>query len=342
MKALFVAEVGDEPKLEIREIPIPVPGNNEVLLKVASAGMCSHDVAIMRGLLRRGVDHNIILGHEIAGTVEGKGSNTDGVVLGDPVVTTLTVYCGECDHCVAGHDYRCRKALGLGHSIHGGFAEYIVVPKQCILPVPTGISLTKASIIACPMGVAFKALKDVAQLQFGETVLVTGAGGGLGVHTSQIAKALGAKVIASTFSEEKLALLERFTPGEVILGGELDFSEIVMALTEDRGVDIIIDTVGSAVFNSAIRSLGQFGRMVLLGEIEGGHTYFNLPDLIFRDASVTGSTGANISHIRGVMELMMGDKLESIISHKVPLEEATEAYFLIHRRESFGRVVLVP
>jgi acryloyl-coenzyme A reductase len=342
LKALFVKEPGDDPELEIREVETPSPGPSEVLVKVASAGVCSHDVAIMRGLLRRGVNHDIILGHEIAGTVESVGSDVEGLAAGDAVVSTLTVFCGKCDRCLSGHEYRCRTGHGLGHAVNGGFAEFIALPERCLIPLPQGITAEQASIVACPMGVALQALKDVARVQPGETVLVTGAGGGLGIHALQIATALGAQVMAATYSEDKLMLLEKYAPGQVILGGELDFAELVMAFTEDQGVDVVIDTVGSAVFHSALRSLGQFGRMVVLGEVEGGRVSFNLTELVFRDASVTGSSGASKAHISQVLDLIEGGKLEPVISHRVPLADARDAYHLVRDRESIGRVVLIP
>ena len=342
MKALFVKTPGDDPELDLRDVETPVPGHGEALVKVSSAGVCSHDVAIMRGLLRRGVDLDVILGHEISGIVDAVGSEVEGIAVGDAVVSTLTVFCGECDRCLSGHEYRCRTGHGLGHGVNGGFAEYMVLPERRLIPLPEGVSVEQASIVACPMGVALQALKDVARVRPGETVLVTGAGGGLGIHALQIAAALGAQVMGATYSEDKLTLLERFAPGQVILGGELDFSELVLAFTEDQGADVVIDTVGSAVFYSALRSLGQFGRMVLLGEVEGGRVSFNLTEVIFRDAAIRGSSGASKAHITQVLDLILDGKLEPVISHRVPLSDAKDAYHLVRDRESIGRVVLVP
>ena len=342
MKALFINNPGDDPELELREIETPAPGPGEALVKVASAGVCSHDVAIMRGLLRRGVDLNVILGHEISGTIASVGPDVEGLTTGDTVVSTLTVFCGKCDRCLSGREYRCRTGHGLGHAVNGGFAEYIVLPERCLIPLPEGVTVEQASIVACPMGVALQALKDVARVQPGETVLVTGSGGGLGIHALQIASALGTQVMAETYSEDKLMLLDRFAPGQVILGGELDFSELVLAFTEDQGVDVVIDTVGSAVFYPALRSLGQFGRMVLLGEVEGGRVSFNLTEVIFRDASILGSSGASKAHMTQVLDLIGEGKLEPVISHQVPLADAKNAYHLIRDRESVGRVILVP
>ena len=156
-----------------------------------------------------------------------------------------------------------------------------------------------AALLGCPIGVALRAVRDVARVQPGETALITGAGGGLGVHAAQIAAALGARTLAVTGSPEKIDLLENAAPCEVVLSDpELDFSEIALALTEDVGVDVAIDTVGSATFRSALRSLAQYGRMTLLGEIAGERVSLNLAEILFRDATITSSTGANPSDIR--------------------------------------------
>ena len=342
MKALFVKTPGEEPELELREVDTPYPDADQVLVRVASAGLCNHDVAIMRGVLRRGVDHDVVLGHEISGTVEATGPDVTGVQVGDAVVSTLTVFCGVCERCVNGREYRCYQGQGIGHAVNGGFAEFVTLPGRCLVKLPSGFELASASILACPMGVALHALRDVARVKPDDVVLVTGAGGGLGVHALQLAVTLGARAMAATSSPEKLDELEKYAPGDVVLGGELDFSEIVLALTEDRGVDVVVDTVGSATFASSLRSLAQFGRLVTLGEVEGKRVSFNLAEIIFRDAAVLGSSGASRSDIVEVVRLVAEGKVTPVISHRVPLADALDAYRLVRERRSLGRVVLVP
>jgi D-arabinose 1-dehydrogenase-like Zn-dependent alcohol dehydrogenase len=342
VKALFVKTPGEEPELDLREVDTPSPVADQVLVRVASAGLCSHDVAIMRGVLRRGVDPDVVLGHEIAGTVEETGPDVTGLRAGDAVVSTLTVFCGVCERCVDGREYRCYQGQGIGHAVNGGFAEFVALPERCLVKLPSGLTPETASILACPMGVALQALRDVARVKPDDVVLVTGAGGGLGVHALQLATVLGARAMAATSSPEKLEELEGYAPGDVVLGGELDFSEIVLALTEDRGADVVIETVGSATFASSLRSLAQFGRLVVLGEVEGDRVSFNLAEVIFRDAAVLGSSGASKAHIAEVVRLVAEGAVKPVISHRVPLAEALDGYRLVRQRRSLGRVVLVP
>ena len=342
MKALFVKEPGPTPELEVREVVAPEAGPNDVVIQVQAAGLCGHDIAIMTGLLRRGVDHSVILGHEVSGTVAQLGSDVTGLSEGTPVVASLTASCGRCDRCRSGLDYRCRNGSGVGHGVNGGFAEYIRLPATSVTPLPAGLDLLGASLIACPIGVAVRAAKSVASVSAGESVLVTGAGGGLGVHAVQVAGALGAQVFAATSSPDKLDTLDSYAPGGAILGGELDFSELVLAFTEDQGADVVIDTVGSATFRSAIRSLSQYGRMVLLGEVAGARTQLNLTDIMFRDAAIYGSTGANRPDIEAAIEMAASGAVEPVVHAAMPFEDAAEAVALVTSRQVTGRIALTP
>ena len=341
MKALFVREPGTPPEFEIRDVPEPSARAGQVVVRVEAAGLCGHDIAIMSGLLRRGVDLDVVLGHEIAGRIAEVGEGVDGLSVSDPVVASLTAFCGECDRCRAGLDYRCRFGRGIGHGVNGGFAEYVRLPARSVTWIPHGMDMTGAALLACPIGVCVRAA-SIAKVQTGEVALVTGAGGGLGIHALQVVSAMGSQVFAATSSPEKLDVLERFAPGSVILGGELDFSELVLAFTEDEGADVVIDTVGSATFGSSLRSLAQYGRMVLLGEVAGGRARIGLTDIMFRDATIHGSTGASIPDIRRAIELVESGQVEPVVHASLPLEEAGEAVRLVTEREALGRVVLRP
>ncbi len=343
MRALYVAEAAREPVLEVRDVPTPEAGADEVVVEVAAAGLCGHDIAIMTGLLRRGVDHGVVLGHEVSGRIAQVGDGVEDLSVGDAVVASLTAACGACDRCAAGVDYRCRNGSGVGHGADGGFAEYVRLPAVSVTPLPDGVDLASACLIACPIGVAARAAKSVARMRPGETALVTGGGGGLGIHAVQVANALGAaQVFAATSSPEKLDAIDRYAPGGAILGGELDFSELVMAFTYDEGVDVVIDTVGSATFRSALRCLSQYGRMALLGEVEGGRASLSLTDIMFRDAAILGSTGASKPDIEAAVQMVASGAVEPVIGEAVALEDAAGAVATVARREVVGRVALTP
>lgn len=342
MKALVLESPGEEPSLAVKEVAVPDLGPRDVLVKVAACGLCHHDVAVMQGLLRRGVKPQIVLGHEISGRVSEVGDSVTAAKPGDPVTSTLTTFCGQCTRCLRGREYRCYRAQGIGHAVDGGFAQFVKLPETSLVPIPEDVDLEEAAIFACPMGVVLQALQDVARVQPSETVLVAGSGGGLGVHAIQIASALGARVLAATTSPHKVERLERLGTSEVILADELDYSEFALALTEDQGVDVVVNTVGSALFRSSLESLAQFGRMALLGEVTGDRVSLNPAEILFRDATVVGSTGAGRRHIIRVAEMVHSGLIKPVISQRFALQEAATAYRLMREKKTFGRVVLVP
>ena len=343
MKALVLKPSGENPRLQLRDVAVPTPGDNDVLVRVAACGICYHDVAVVDGTLRRGVKPDVILGHEVSGVVSAVGDAVTSVRPGDRIVAALTSFCRQCPRCESGNEYRCLYGRGFGHALDGGFAQYMSVPQSSVLPIPNSLDLVRASLLACPIGVAVSAIEDAARLQSGETALVVGAGGGLGIHLAQVAAGLGARVLAVTTSPEKLGDLESLPGVETILAdGELDFSEIVLALTEDNGADVVLNPVGSALFGSCIASMAQFGRMVVLGEIAGRAARLNLAELLFRDATVTGSTGASPRNIRRAIDLVASGKVQPVVSRQFAFDEAQEAIDGMRAAAVFGRVALIP
>ena len=212
---------------------------------------------------------------------------------------------------VWGREHRCRNGEGIGHGRNGGFAEYVTVSQHSLVKLPDGLELTSAALLACPAGVALQALTAV-EASAGETVVVTGAGGGLGVHAVQFAAALGARTLAVSSSPHKAQAIARYGADEVIEAGELDFAEIVMALTADEGADVVIDTVGAATLHSSLCSLAQYGRLALLGEVGGeGSLRGVIPEIVFRDARVMGVSGVSRSTLEQTVALDCGGEAEA-------------------------------
>jgi D-arabinose 1-dehydrogenase-like Zn-dependent alcohol dehydrogenase len=358
MRALVLEQPGRPPTLSVREVPLPTPGPGEALVEVAACGFCHHDLLVMAGVLRRGVKPEVVLGHEIAGVVVQLGEEVTGLQAGDHVVSLLTNACGRCDRCQQGREHRCRQGVGIGHGRDGGFAEYVAVAEASLVAIPKSLDLTSAALLACPLGVVLQAMQQVARLRPGETVLVTGAGGGLGAHAVQLGAALGGRVLAVTSSPEKATALAQLGAAEVVevrasppgplsiadgegVGGEaLDFSEVVLALTQDQGADVVIDTVGSPLFPSTWRSLAQYGRLVLLGEVTGRPVELSLAEVIFRDARILASSGVSRSLVHQVAGLVSLGSVRPVVSRVLPLEEAAAALELVASRRVLGRVVL--
>ena len=337
---------GTPPSLSVVDLAVPTPGPGEALVRVAACGFCHHDRLVMAGTLRRGVARGVVLGHEIAGVVEEVGDGVTRVRPGDRVVSLLTNACGECDRCREGREHRCHNGEGIGHGRNGGFAEFVAVSQHSLVALPDGLELTAASLLACPAGVALQSLTAV-EVSEGETVAVTGAGGGLGVHAVQLAAALGARTIAVTSSSGKAGVLARYGADEVMETGVpdsgLDFSEVVMALTGDEGADVVIDTVGASTVRSSVRSLAQYGRLALLGEVGGeGSLRGLIPEIVFRDARITGVSGVSRATLERAIALASEGRLTPVLQQLLPLEEAARACDLVSSRAVLGRLALVP
>ncbi|MCZ6891982.1 MAG: alcohol dehydrogenase catalytic domain-containing protein [Chloroflexi bacterium] len=344
MKALVLERQSEgTPKLRVRDVPKPELGPHDALVRVLACGLCHHDKLAIEGTLRRGIRSPVILGHEICGDVEEVGSEVSLVKPGQRVVPLLTEACGSCERCLAGREHRCLNGRGIGHGIDGGFAPYVRVRETALVPVPREIPPEQACLLTCPIGVGLQGAEDVGEVAAGEWVMVTGASGGLGVHALQIAKALGAKTVAVTSSEGKMtSLIELGVDDVVPVGGELDFVEIVRALTAEEGVNVVLDTVGSPLFSSSVRALAQYGRLVLLGEVADGRTDVSLPELLFRDAKIMGSTGAQRRHTERAAQLVSEGAITPIVHATLPLKDVLVGVGWMAEKRLFGRVVVLP
>ena len=340
MRALVLENPGPSLSLVMKEAPTPSPDDGEVLVRVRACGFCHHDLLVMAGVLRRGVNLPLVLGHEVAGQVERVGPGVEAVVPGDRVVCLPTTSCGRCPPCSEGRDHRCLKGQGLGHSVNGGMAQYIKVQESALVKVPSRMPWEEACLLACPMGVGLLAMEAATKVGKGATVVVTGAGGGLGIHLVQMAGLRGARVLAVTSSPEKADSIKSLGAEDVILTGALNFSEVVLALTEDRGADVVLDTVGSPLWPDTLNCLASNGRLVALGEVLGREVRLNLAEVIFRDATIIGSSGVSKKHVEEIVRLVDQGKLRGVIHRVVPWAEAMEAYALLTERKALGRVVL--
>ena len=257
------------------------------------------------------------------------GDSVEGFKVGDPVASIFTEPCGYCDQCRRGMEQRCANGRGIGHRIDGGLAEFVKLHENALVTLSEGTDLDGASLYSCPIGVAYNAIKDVAGLQAGERALVTGAGGGLGVHSIQIAKAIGDR-------------LSEVGADEVLLVDDLDFSELVMAMSGDEGVNVVVENVAGVTFNSSFRSLAQFGRMVIVGAIGPGQLALNPAEIIFRDAHIMGTGGSTRKQLREVADLVEKGHIRPIVSQSFSFDEVLEAYRAMLNKETFGRVTIKP
>ena len=345
MRALVVREPGPPSALRLEEVPCRDPGRREVRIAVAACGVCFHDVVTRNGVFRRGVAMPVIPGHEVAGVIEKLGADVADLSVGDKVATTTHAHvCGRCRFCRSGQETSCDEGVFLGDAgLNGGYAENVCVDADAAVRLPEGIPLEQASIAACTIGTELNAIRDVGRVQIGERVLITGAGGGIGLHGIQIARLAGAFVIGVTTSAEKEAAIREAGADEVIVVGRgEDFSSAARRIAGGHGVDAVIDNVGSVVFPSVRKSLAKGGRIVLVGQVDGDFVQFSLAQLFLRDTSLLSAKGVSRSQLVDVLDLVARRKVKPVISETFALADGAKAHALVESGRSSGRVILRP
>ena len=345
MRAVVAEQIGPPEVLRVADVAAREPGPREIRIAVAACGVCFHDVVVRNGTYRRGVALPVILGHEVAGTVEKLGSEVGDLRLGERVATTTYSHvCGHCRHCRSGSETSCPDRIFLGDAgMNGGYAEFVCVDADAVQRIPAGVAFDEASIVCCTIGTELNAVREVGRVQLGDRVLVTGAGGGLGLHGVQLCRLAGAFTIAVTTTQAKAARIREAGADEVIVTERgADFSREVRRLTNGRGVDIAIDNVGSPVFESIRRSMAEDGRIVLVGQVTGDFISINPAQLFLRNVSILSAKGTSRAQLADALELVDRGKIRPIVEDVCRLEDAPHAHRRVESGLSSGRLVLSP
>lgn len=339
MRAAVLHGPGSPDRFVIEDLPVPRPGRDEVLVRVQACGVSYRDVVERNGTYKRDVVYPSVLGLEISGTVVQLGEDVVDLNVGDHVCSKAFISCGRCRLCRTGRETTCRRRM----PVRGGYAEYVALPQDAFVRVPASIPFEVSCSLGPGAGVALNALRDTAAVQIGETVLVTGASGGVGVPAVQIAKAAGARVFAVTRGEGKRAFLESIGADEVIVAGEGDdFSKEVRSRTGGEGVDIIVDNVGSRVFNACFDSLALHGRYAMVGQLFGEEISINPARIFFKRASILGVGSVSRAQLEDVVALTARGVIAPQVAEVLPLEQVARAHQLVEEGAVSGRVVLKP
>jgi NADPH:quinone reductase-like Zn-dependent oxidoreductase len=227
--------------------------------------------------------------------------------------------------------------------VHGGYAEKVVFPAEVLVKVPDSLSLDLACMLGASAGVALNAVRDVAKIRIGETILVTGASGGVGRPCVEIARAAGAIVIAVSRSAEKVEPLMAMGAHHVVVAEEgRDYSAQVKELTDGRGVDIVVDNVGSRAFTPSFKSLTLGGRYVMVGQLFREDITINPAFIFFQRAQILGVGSVRRDQLEDVVALTARGVIKPVVAKLFPLEKIAEAHAMVERGDVFGRVLIHP
>jgi propanol-preferring alcohol dehydrogenase len=338
----WVEEWGDNLKLE--RVEIPKPGIRDALVKV---GACGVGLTVSNFLLGKSNNDPSLLpripGHEIAGRVVEVGDAVENVEVGDRVITYYYLSCGYCRNCLAGMQDNCTNSKGrLGKHIDGGYAEYVNVPAINLLRIPDEIPYKEATVICDAIGTPVHVMGDRAHVRPGETVMVIGAGGGVGIHAVQMAKLYGANVIGVDISDAKLEEVSKLGADEVINSTNLQLTEEVMRLTDDHGVDVAVDFVSSnQTLKDCWDSLAVRGRLIKIASHPG--VTLNITSRRLGERIITDSRYTTKSELMQAIKFVHEKKITPIVSKTSSLEDVEEIHVLLDRKELLGRgAILFP
>jgi NADPH:quinone reductase-like Zn-dependent oxidoreductase len=336
---MVLREHGGPEVIKLEQLPVPEPGPGEVRVRVRAVALNHLDIWVRRGGPAFKLEYPHRLGSDIVGELDALGPGATGQV-GAKVVVQPGLSCMRCAACLGGHDNLCRFYKILGENTQGGYAEYIVVPQVNIAPYPERLSWAQAAASVLPFLTAWQMLVHKGQVTPSDTVLVQGAGSGIGVAAIQIAKLHGARVIATAGTDEKLARAKQLGADEVVNYTTGDFVAEARRLTDKRGVDIVIEHVGGDVFEKSIRAVRNGGRIVTCGATAGFHPNIDLRQIFFRQVEVLGSTMGSKADLLTVLGHVAAGRLSPVVDTVLPLERAADGHRMLEERRAFGKVVL--
>ena len=342
MKAIAFDRHGGPEVLEYRDLPEPVAGPGEALVRVRACGINHLDLWVRGGLPGVALQFPHVPGSDVVGEIAALGEGVEGLAPGAKTLVHPTLSCGACEACAAGDDNLCRHYDVLGRKRDGGYAEYVTVPARNCLPYPERLAWEQAAAAPLVFLTAWHMLCGRARVRAGEDVLVIGAGSGVGSAAIQVARLLGARVIATASGAAKLERARALGADELVDHATEDIAARARALTGRKGADVVFEHVGGRVFEAGVAALAKNGRLVTCGATIGAKATLDLNVLFGRHLALMGSWMGTRTEMLAVIAQLSGGALVPVVDRVLPLAEARAAHERIEAREHFGKVVLVP
>ena len=345
MKAVYIEAHGGTEVLTYGERPEPVLEPHEVKVRVRATALNRLDLYTRAGVrgMKREFPPPLVLGSDGAGDVVTVGDEVRHVQVGQRVVLNPLITCGQCRRCHAGEDHLCPSPRMLGSAVDGTYAEYVKAPAANVHPLAQHVSYEQAAAVPTAFLAAWSILVRRAQLKPWETALVLSASAGVGIAGIQIAKnVVGARVIATTSTEEKAAKAKELGADEVINYTQEDIPKRVKELTGGEGVDLVVDHLGAEFFAAACGSLKRAGKFGTCGVTTGYKAELHMGLLFSRQLTVFGVYMGSKEDMRQIVEMLNRGKIRPPIHQVFPLAEAAAAHQTIEERSFFGKLLLTP
>jgi len=339
MRATVLPRFGDPSVFVCEAVTRPEPRADQFLVRVHACGICGHDLLNRQGVFP--LTHlPAVIGHEISGVVEAVGDLVSRFRPGDRVALNQRQSCGVCQPCREGRSNVCREGYGFyGEDVSGGYGDYVVATERNSVHLPDEIDFITGAVLSCAVGTGFHALGR-ARLEPSDPVLVTGAGGGVGLHTVQLAHEMGYRVLALTGSERKVEQIRAAGADEVVVSPDMQFHKAVKDLTGGQGVAAVIEITGTPTFASSVRSLRPGGRLVVVGNVQPGNVPFNPAICILKEIELVGSSHAILDDLIRVTDLVARGVIRPQIAAVFDVGDAGQGHAVMEAKGTLGRVVL--
>jgi NADPH:quinone reductase-like Zn-dependent oxidoreductase len=340
MKVARIHQHGGPEALVYEDAAEPrIPGNH-VLVRVRACSLNHLDLFVRAGIpgMKFAMPH--VLGSDIAGEIVEVGELCERVKPGWRVLLSPGLSCRQCEHCFSGDDNLCRRYTVFGYGVDGGNVELLAAPEYSVIPIPLHLSFDEAAAVPLVFLTAWHMLTTRAHLRPGEDVLVLAASSGVGSAAIQIAKMLHCRVIATAGGEEKLAKARALGADYAIDHYGQDIPAEVKKITGKRGVDVLVEHVGTATWPKSLESLAPGGRLVTCGATTGFDARVDLRYLFSKQWSLLGSFMGALGELHQVLEFVFRGQLRAVIDRSYPLAEIRRAHERVERKEQFGKVIV--
>lgn len=340
MKAVRIHEHGNLDVLRIDEIPVPKLDSNKILIKIKATSVNHLDLWVREGMPGLPIHFPRILGCDGSGIIEEVGEFVQGFSKGERVLIQSGTSCGTCEFCLTGKDHYCKSYQISGEHCDGFDSEFVSVLPQNLIRIPDSMTFEEAAAIPLVFQTSYEMLVRKVQVKPNETVLVLGAGSGIGSASIQIAKAFGATVIATGGSEEKLELAKNLGADFVVNHSE-GFAKQVKEITGKKGVDVVVEHVGATTWKQSLSCLKNSGRLVTCGATTGFDVGLDLRFVFIKNYQIFGSTMGSKGDFFEIMRFFEKGKFKAVIHKTLPFTEVKEAHRILENRENLGKVVLM-